>query len=82
MKRLNLQFRLILLCFQDGRKAGEVLRVENELARLTKSTYPLAQLMQRPLPEGVDPTRLEIYLSPTHFEVRIAAFLVFSNLFE
>lgn len=33
-------------------------------------TYPPAQLLQRPLPEGVDPTSLELYLSPQHFLVR------------
>ncbi|XP_076662287.1 supervillin isoform X1 [Halictus rubicundus] len=53
---------------EDGRNPGEVLTVENELARLTKSTYPPAQLLQRPLPEGVDPTHLELYLSQQHFE--------------
>lgn len=52
---------------QDGRKAGELLRVETELARLTQSTYPLIQLLQRPLPDGVDPTHLEDYLSSEDF---------------
>ncbi|XP_075225923.1 uncharacterized protein LOC142327040 [Lycorma delicatula] len=52
----------------DGRKPGELLNVEEELARLTRSTYPTAQLLQRPLPEGVDPTRLEMYLSPQDFQ--------------
>lgn len=59
------------MCFQDGRSPGEVLTAENELARLTQSTYPPAQLLQRPLPDGVDPTRLELYLSQQHFEVSI-----------
>ncbi|XP_065211989.1 uncharacterized protein LOC135839744 isoform X2 [Planococcus citri] len=52
----------------DGRKPGEVLDVEQELARLTQSTYPIEQLLQRPLPDGVDPTKLELYLSPQHFK--------------
>lgn len=56
-----------LSVFQDGRKPGEILRVENELARLTQSTYPLIQLLQRPLPDGVDPTHLEDYLSGDDF---------------
>lgn len=68
---------------QDGRKPGEVLLVQEELARLTRSTYPLAQLLQRPLPEGVDPTRLEVYLAPHHFQVRLEqvkkSFLVISR---
>jgi len=46
-----------------------VLKVEEELARLTHSTYPVAQLLQRPLPDGVDPTRLELYVDPQHFQV-------------
>ncbi|KAL6267220.1 hypothetical protein P5V15_000296 [Pogonomyrmex californicus] len=56
------------LNIEDGRNPGEVLIVENELARLTQSTYPPAQLLQRPLPDGVDPTRLELYLSQQHFQ--------------
>ncbi|KAG5332314.1 SVIL protein, partial [Acromyrmex heyeri] len=56
------------LNIEDGRNSGEVLTVENELARLTQSTYPPAQLLQRPLPDGVDPTCLELYLSQQHFQ--------------
>ncbi|XP_034940979.1 supervillin-like isoform X2 [Chelonus insularis] len=53
---------------KDGRAPGEILSVESELARLMQRTYPPAQLLQRPLPEGVDPTTLELYLSPQHFQ--------------
>ncbi|KAF3420188.1 hypothetical protein E2986_05710 [Frieseomelitta varia] len=56
------------LNIEDGRNPGEVLTVENELVRLTQSTYPPAQLLQRPLPQGVDPTHLELYLSQQHFQ--------------
>ncbi|XP_043497626.1 supervillin-like isoform X2 [Polistes fuscatus] len=56
------------LNMQEGRNPGEILNVESELARLTQSTYPPAQLLQRPLPVGVDPTRLELYLSQQHFQ--------------
>ncbi|XP_070526196.1 supervillin isoform X2 [Cardiocondyla obscurior] len=56
------------LNIEDGRNPGEILTVENELARLTQSTYSPAQLLQRPLPDGVDPTRLELYLSQQHFQ--------------
>nr|CAD7587262.1 unnamed protein product [Timema genevievae] len=57
------------LNISDGKKPGELLSVEAELARLTRSTYPAAQLLQRPLPDGVDPTRLEFYLDPNHFQL-------------
>ncbi|KAL6422276.1 hypothetical protein ACFW04_010559 [Cataglyphis niger] len=56
------------LNIEDGRNPGEILTAENELARLTQSIYPPAQLLQRPLPDGVDPTRLELYLSQQHFQ--------------
>ncbi|KAF5297869.1 hypothetical protein FQR65_LT09894 [Abscondita terminalis] len=55
------------LNMQDGKKPGEVVEVEKELELLTRSTYPLEQLLQRPLPDGVDPTHLENYLSPEDF---------------
>lgn len=59
------------ICYQNSRNPGELLSAENELARLTQSTYPPAQLLQRPLPDGVDPTRLELYLSQQHFQVSV-----------
>uniref|UniRef100_A0A4W5QNA8 HP domain-containing protein n=1 Tax=Hucho hucho TaxID=62062 RepID=A0A4W5QNA8_9TELE len=36
--------------------------------RLCQNTFPLAELLAPPLPEGVDPLRLEIYLSDQDFE--------------
>jgi len=59
---------MFTVLLKDGHKAGELLTVEAELARLTQSTYPPAQLLRGPLPPGVDPTRLELYLSPQHFQ--------------
>ncbi|VVC37081.1 ADF-H/Gelsolin-like domain,Villin/Gelsolin,Villin headpiece,Gelsolin-like [Cinara cedri] len=53
---------------KHGHKPGEMLNVEIELARVTQESYPADQLLQRPLPDGVDPTRLELYLSPASFE--------------
>ncbi|KAF5294574.1 hypothetical protein FQA39_LY13333 [Lamprigera yunnana] len=52
---------------RDGKKPGEILIVEKELELLSRSIYPLYQLLQRPLPDGVDPTHLENYLSPADF---------------
>ena len=56
------------LNLKEGKKEGAKLLVENELALLSRTTYPLAALLQRPLPEGVDPTHLEIYLSADDFQ--------------
>lgn len=38
------------------------------MEKLSRRIYPLEVLTERPLPEGVDPTRLERYLSPEEFE--------------
>lgn len=38
---------------------------------MTQTEYPLAVLKARPLPEGVEPTRLELYLTCADFEVAL-----------
>ncbi|MED6268462.1 hypothetical protein CHARACLAT_022679 [Characodon lateralis] len=53
---------------REAEVCNQIILVEDVLARLCQNTYPLAQLQARPLPEGVDPLRLEIYLSDTDFE--------------
>ncbi|KAM9843925.1 supervillin [Aulostomus maculatus] len=42
--------------------------VQDALAQLMKTQYPLEQLLQGPLPEGVDPQHLEVYLSDQDFQ--------------
>ncbi|MBN3311165.1 SVIL protein, partial [Amia calva] len=56
---------------REAEVCNQIILVEDVLARLCKTTYSLAELQARPLPEGVDPLRLEIYLSDEDFEVRI-----------
>lgn len=58
-----------LLWLQEAEVCNQIILVEDVLARLCQNTFPLAQLQARPLPEGVDPLRLEIYLSDQDFEV-------------
>lgn len=41
------------------------------LEKLSRRVYPFDVLKERPLPEGVDPTRLERYLSPDEFEIAL-----------
>ncbi|XP_060762108.1 supervillin isoform X5 [Neoarius graeffei] len=53
---------------QEAEMCNQIIPVEDVLARLCQSTYPLAALQNRPLPHGVDPLRLEIYLSDEDFE--------------
>ncbi|KAH3747622.1 hypothetical protein DPMN_182050 [Dreissena polymorpha] len=53
---------------RDGRMEGELLKVQDELKKLTKTRYTLQELLDTPLPEGVDPLKLESYLSDEEFE--------------
>ncbi|XP_045461852.1 supervillin-like isoform X2 [Harmonia axyridis] len=56
----------------DGRKPSEKKNLEHELALLSRTEFPLEELLQRPLPEGVDPTHLEHYLSSDDFEIALS----------
>ncbi|KAJ7322212.1 hypothetical protein JRQ81_018499 [Phrynocephalus forsythii] len=52
----------------DAEASNQIILVEDVLAKLCKKLYPLTDLLARPLPEGVDPLNLEIYLSEEDFE--------------
>ena len=54
---------------QEGRNPGEKLLVQEVLDRLSRTTYTRSELQETPLPEGVDPTRLESYLNDEDFQV-------------
>ncbi|KAL6098147.1 svil [Pungitius sinensis] len=53
---------------REAEVCNQIILVEDVLARLCKTMYPLADVLTRPLPEGVDPLRLEVYLSDEDFE--------------
>ncbi|XP_051267287.1 LOW QUALITY PROTEIN: supervillin a [Dicentrarchus labrax] len=53
---------------REAEVCNQIILVEDVLARLCKTAYPLADILARPLPEGVDPLRLEVYLSDEDFE--------------
>ncbi|XP_045714086.1 supervillin isoform X4 [Phyllostomus hastatus] len=55
----------------DTEVSNQITLVEDVLAKLCKTIYPLADLLARPLPEGVDPLKLEIYLTDEDFEVAL-----------
>uniref|UniRef100_A0A3P8ZIN7 HP domain-containing protein n=1 Tax=Esox lucius TaxID=8010 RepID=A0A3P8ZIN7_ESOLU len=46
----------------------KVTLVQDALNRLSKNQYSVEELTAKPLPEGVDPLRLEIYLSDQDFQ--------------
>ncbi|XP_032329503.1 supervillin isoform X11 [Camelus ferus] len=52
----------------DTEVSNQITLVEDVLAKLCQTVYPLADLLARPLPEGVDPLKLEIYLTDEDFE--------------
>ncbi|KAM6908075.1 supervillin a [Lycodopsis pacificus] len=58
---------------REAEVCNQIILVEDVLARLCKTMYPLADLLARPLPEGVDPLRLEVYLSEEDFEKALEA---------
>nr|XP_057916400.1 supervillin a isoform X2 [Doryrhamphus excisus] len=53
---------------REAEVCNQIILVEDVLARLCQTTYPLDDLLARPLPEGVDPLRLEVYLSDQDFQ--------------
>uniref|UniRef100_A0A3B3XKA2 Gelsolin-like domain-containing protein n=1 Tax=Poecilia mexicana TaxID=48701 RepID=A0A3B3XKA2_9TELE len=60
---------------REAEVCNQIILVEDVLARLCKTTYPLAEVLARPLPEGVDPLHLEVYLTDEDFEVRTGILL-------
>ena len=45
-----------------------MMQIDEYLARFHQTTYPLDALLARPLPEYVNPTKLEMYLDDDEFE--------------
>ncbi|KAG8443322.1 hypothetical protein GDO86_011930 [Hymenochirus boettgeri] len=56
---------------KDVEDSNQIILVEDVLAKLCKKTYPLSELLARPLPEGVDPLKLELYLTDKDFEIAL-----------
>ena len=48
---------------------NKVTLVKDVLSRLSKKLYSVEELTSKPLPEGVDPLRLEMYLCDEDFQV-------------
>ncbi|KAL7050581.1 hypothetical protein ACKWTF_004132 [Chironomus riparius] len=46
----------------------EMMQLDEYLTRFHQTTYPLDALLARPLPEYVNPTKLEVYLDDDDFE--------------
>ncbi|TSK14619.1 Supervillin [Bagarius yarrelli] len=50
---------------------NKLILVEDALSKLSKNQYSVEELTTRPLPEGVDPLHLELYLSDTDFQTAL-----------
>lgn len=48
---------------------NKVILVKEALSKLSKQQYSIEELTRKPPPEGVDPQRLEDYLSDQDFKV-------------
>lgn len=56
-------------CLQAESLKNKVVLVKEVLSKLSKQQYSIEELTRKPLPEGVDPLRLEDYLSEQDFKV-------------
>lgn len=52
--------------FQNSTR--EVVQLDDYFLKFQKSVYPIEVLKNRPLPEFVNPTKLEMYLTDKDFE--------------
>ena len=52
--------------------------IEDELAKYSRTRFTLEELSKRPVPEGVDPSKLETYLSDEEFKVQSNVEMFFS----
>lgn len=57
------------MCSQAASSKNKVVLVKDALSKLSKQQYSIEELTRKPLPEGVDPLRLEDYLSDEDFKV-------------
>lgn len=60
------EMKLLFPTFQNPSK--EMIHIDEYLARFHQTVYPLEVLLKRPLPEYVNPTKLEMYLDDDEFE--------------
>ncbi|XP_021351835.1 uncharacterized protein LOC110449351 isoform X3 [Mizuhopecten yessoensis] len=53
---------------REGKTDGEMVSLHDILEKMTKACYTFVELQERPLPDGVDPLKLEKYLIDEEFE--------------
>lgn len=60
---------MCFVCTQAEGSKNKVMLVKEALSKLSKQQYSIEELTRKTLPEGVDPLRLEDYLSDQDFKV-------------
>lgn len=70
---------MCFVCTQAEGSKNKVMLVKEALSKLSKQQYSIEELTRKPLPEGVDPLRLEDYLSDQDFKVGHLASLHLEN---
>lgn len=68
-RRRYYSFALPYVPAQAESSKNKVVLVKEALCKLSKQQYSIDELTRKPLPEGVDPLRLEDYLSDQDFQV-------------
>lgn len=58
-----------MVILQAGRRGDRAIRVKDVLQQLKRTRYTLDELKEKP--EGVDPLKLETYLSDEEFKVTL-----------
>ncbi|XP_078281776.1 supervillin a isoform X2 [Rhinoraja longicauda] len=56
---------------KEAEVCNKIILVEDVLHKLCQTQYSLDELQARPLPEGVDPLKLEIYLTDDDFQTAL-----------
>ena len=64
---------------QDGKKDNELIPLDEILQKMTQTRYTFEELQERPLPDGVDPLKLESYLDDEEFEEILSMFYLLGN---
>ncbi len=62
-------FRFYFYSLKDGKSLNQKDNIETLINEMSRDKYPLSVLRQRPLPDGVNPLKLECYLTDEEFEV-------------
>jgi hypothetical protein len=73
---------MFIIRLQDNKCLNQKDNIEDVLAQLNRDRYPLSVLKNRPLPDGVNPLTLEMYLNDEEFEVKIREENFFIYIFK